>query len=1005
MLASCIEPEVDVYGSISGIVKNGQTGEFVSGVKVTLSPGGTSQITASDGAFSFENLDSGEYTMSFTKDGFEDESSKVSVKAGVVQNVQIAMIPIQPKISVSTSVLNFAEDGTSLSLDITNSGKGTLNWEITENIDWIECSPMSGSVSSASSSVVVTADRSRLDQGNYSGSFVITSNGGSETIVVSISVNGIALSVEPAELDFGTVTGSLELTLTNTGSGSLSYTVESSNTWLIPGKSSGTVSKTDYINVVVSREGMSAGKYNGSLTFGTSKGSIVVPVKMEIVKNEKPTVAVESSSDVTYNSARLHGTVMSVGSDRITRFGFCWSEKDNPTTADYYCNLGDCSNARSFDTIISGLEAETKYYFRAYAENSVGLSYSDKVLTFTTYGIPTVPGVSTQTVDNVTSSSARAKGNITSLGNVSKILSYGHVWSTSPTPVLETSASTNLGELTTTSSFTSKLENLSAYTTYYVRAYAINEKGVAYGDDVAFVTGKGNPVVETGSVTEIIHNAATCEGRIVTTGGHDIPEYGICWGKSAMPTYSGSHIAADYETGGVYHIRLEGLEEQMTYYSRAYVKTSEGTLFYGSDVKFATTKEIKLPMLEDVTVSEISFNSAELHSRITSDGGSTIDECGFCWGNYPKPDVSDNVLKCSPSSKELSKVLGSLEPGKKYYVRAFATNVMGTEYSHDCSFYTLEPSEPKVKTVEVVSTGHDTAVIKGSIEDLGDGLVTAYGFCYSATETNPTLDHTSCSYGKTDKKGTFEGEITGLKPKTKYYVRAYATNSLGTVYGNVLNLTTSAKPPLLPSGLLAYYTFDEQNCDDYLGEEDYCGVIQGTGNDIKFVEDTPTGEGYALKGSDEGKYYQLLVAPDYNQKTVTYSVWLKSKNTTLTYVYVQYHSTYYGRGIRFWNGYLCYSIYMSLDNWSYFEGFCFDSVLFDGNWHHFVFVWKPEDFSMYVDGRFMYSSSTTYNANDSRYYQGKVSYLGKFSGLMDNFRIYNRALTKEEIIQIRDAKE
>ncbi|MCR5071050.1 MAG: carboxypeptidase regulatory-like domain-containing protein [Bacteroidales bacterium] len=788
LAAACVEPDVEIYGSISGLVKNGQTGEFVSGVKVALSPGGASQITTADGAFSFENLDSGEYTISFTRDGFEDESAKVSVKAGVVQNVQISMIPIQPKLTVSTNVLNFAEDGTSLSLDITNSGKGTLNWEITENVDWIECAPMSGSVTGASSPVVVTADRSMLDQGNYSGSFVIASNGGSETIVVSITVNGLTLEVEPAELDFGTVTGSLQLTLTNTAAGSLSYKVDSSNSWLIPSKTSGTVSKTDYITVVVTREGLSAGKYDGTLVFSTNKGALAVPVKMEVVKNEKPTVAVETSGEVTYNSARLYGTVVSVGSEKITRFGFCWSEKETPTLDDNYCNLGDCSTTRSFDSTVSGLESETKYYFRAYAENNVGLSYSDKVLSFTTGSLPSVPGVTTEAIDNITSSSARAKGNITSMGNLDKITRYGHVWSTSPSPTLETGSSTNLGELTTTSSFTSKLEGLSSYTTYYVRAYASNAKGTAYGKDVAFVTGKGDPEIETSAVTEIVHNAATCGGRIVTTGGHEITEYGICWGKSALPTFNGPHVAADEENAGAFQVRLEGLDTQTVYYVRAYIRTTENYVFYGSDVKFSTTKEIKLPTLDDVTVSQIKTDGAAFYSKVANDGGSTIEECGFCWGIYPEPDIADNVLKCDPKSKEMSKVLSSLEPGSKYYVRAFAKNSLGIAYSNDCSFTTLALTVPEMDATTVKNVGRTKAKASSAVLSDGNAEVTHLGFCYSE-QSWPTVED-NVVYGTLDGAG-FKAEIVNLKEKTTYYIRSFAINSVGAGYGEVVSFTTT----------------------------------------------------------------------------------------------------------------------------------------------------------------------------------------------------------------------
>ena len=68
------------------------------------------------------------------------------------------------------------------------------------------------------SSVVVSVDRTELSRGNYSQTIAITSNGGSAVVKVTMSVAGIAVSLSPEELDFGSITSSMQLTLTNTRS-------------------------------------------------------------------------------------------------------------------------------------------------------------------------------------------------------------------------------------------------------------------------------------------------------------------------------------------------------------------------------------------------------------------------------------------------------------------------------------------------------------------------------------------------------------------------------------------------------------------------------------------------------------------------------------------------------------------------------------------------------------------------------------------------------------------
>ena len=352
---ACSKPEVSTLGSISGIVVDASSKDAISGVKVTLSPGGSSQLTGKDGTFSFEELESQEYTLSFTKDNYESETQKVMVRSNISSNVQISLSPIQPILAVNTNVLNFGNETSTLAIDITNAGKGVLKWNISENIDWISCSPDKGEIEKEKSTLVVTADRSKLEQGNFSESFIVASNGGSATIVVSISVNNIKLSVEPSELDFETLSNSKQLLLINTATGSLRYTVSSSRSWLTLSKESGSITTSDYISAVVSREGLSAGHYDANIVFSTDGGEITVPVKMDVAVIEAPTVTVESVSEIKFNSALLHGTVVSVGSDKITRYGFCWGEKSTPTIEDNFSNLGDCSTAEAFESIANNL--------------------------------------------------------------------------------------------------------------------------------------------------------------------------------------------------------------------------------------------------------------------------------------------------------------------------------------------------------------------------------------------------------------------------------------------------------------------------------------------------------------------------------------------------------------------------------------------------------------------------------------------------------------------------
>jgi hypothetical protein len=98
---------------------------------------------------------------------------------------------------------------------------------------------------------------------------------------------------------------------------------------------------------------------------------------------------------------------------------------------------------------------------------------------------------------------------------------------------------------------------------------------------------------------------------------------------------------------------------------------------------------------------------------------------------------------------------------------------------------------PNVTTTAITTITATSAISGGNVTSQGGSIVTARGVCYS-TSPNPTLSNsfTTNSAGT----GTFTSNLTGLLSNTTYYVRAYATNSYGTKYGNQINFTTLTAP-------------------------------------------------------------------------------------------------------------------------------------------------------------------------------------------------------------------
>lgn len=139
-----------------------------------------------------------------------------------------------------------------------------------------------------------------------------------------------------------------------------------------------------------------------------------------------------------------------------------------------------------------------------------------------------MPTVTTTVLSSITNTTATGGGEVTADGGA-VVTARGVCWSTSPNPVVtgnHTTDGTGLG------SFASALTGLTANTTYYVRAYATNSVGTAYGNEISFTTSAttgGLPTIITAIVSAISSFTATCGGHVIADGGTAVTARGICW--------------------------------------------------------------------------------------------------------------------------------------------------------------------------------------------------------------------------------------------------------------------------------------------------------------------------------------------------------------------------------------------------------------------------------------------------------------------------------------------
>ena len=491
-----------------------------------------------------------------------------------------------------------------------------------------------------------------------------------------------------------------------------------------------------------------------------------------------PTLTTTSVTEITVNSATTGGLISKDGGATVTVRGVCWGTTAAPSLSGSHTT--DNKGTGSFTSSLTDLTPNTLYHIRAYATNSVGTAYGNEI-TFTTSQIVTAT-LTTTDISLISQTTAVSGGNITADGN-GAISARGICWATTTAPSVANSLTTDGSG---TGIFTSNLTPLLPATKYYVRAYATNSAGTAYGNEVSFTTSSiAVPTLTTTAASAITLTTATSGGNITADGGGAVTARGVCYATTTGPTIASPKTTNGTGTGS-FVSNLTGLLPGTTYYVRAYATNSAGTA-YGNELSFATSPVV-VPTLTTTAATLITLTTATAGGNITADGGGAVTARGTCWSTTLNPTITNSKTTDGTGTGVFTSSLTGLSPNTLYHIRAYATNSGGTAYGNDLTFTTTAVVVPTVTTAAATAITLTTATSGGNVTADGGGAVTARGTCW-ATILNPTITNSKTTDGT--GTGIFTSSLTGLLPGTLYHIRAYATNSAGTAYGNDLTFTTS----------------------------------------------------------------------------------------------------------------------------------------------------------------------------------------------------------------------
>lgn len=389
--------------------------------------------------------------------------------------------------------------------------------------------------------------------------------------------------------------------------------------------------------------------------------------------------------NVTESSATINADLKSNGNENVLFRGICISMKTNPTINDIkYEEQGNVLGL--YTAKFDNLQYNSKYYVRPYLKTDSKTIYGNE-LTFTTKTI-SLPTLTTKDVSEITQNNAIFNGKIENDGS-SKILSKGFYYSkTNSNPEVKDQKVESTGNF----EFSSTVSSLEPNVTYYVRAFASNLAGTAYGQVVSFKTRSFVlPTVSTSAATSILETSAIVGGTVLNEGSNPVTQRGVCYDEF-FPEPS-LELFSKYTKDGVglgtFTTSLTNLKPFKNYYVRAYAISASGVA-YGETIWVKTIGGDK----PTVTVSG-GVNGLRAYATVTitkqgSDNITAINvKCFDMDGNNVGKVVSGGGWSTTNVFAPVNFEISGLSRKTKYYIIGYATNGVGTGASERVYVTTL----------------------------------------------------------------------------------------------------------------------------------------------------------------------------------------------------------------------------------------------------------------------------------------------------------------------------
>ena len=382
-----------------------------------------------------------------------------------------------------------------------------------------------------------------------------------------------------------------------------------------------------------------------------------------------PSVSSGSVTAITSSSARLNGSLSSLGTAATVSVSFQWGT--SPGSYDSETAPQPRTATGAFQTDLTGLQPDTTYYCRAKAAGDSTAYGAQR--TFTTPLAP--PTVETALAAIMDGTSAHLNGRLYSTGSASSV-TVSFQWGTSPGTYGRT---TTAETMQVPGNFSSTLTRLTPGTTYYYRAAADGAGSPVYGLEQVFTMPVTPPAVTSGNATNVEMTTATINGELISTGTAGTATVSFEWGE-APGVYDHRTDPVSRTAAGAFQSSLSGLAPGTTYYYRARAD-GQGEPSHGLEMSFTTATTY--PRVATGSATSITTSSATINGELVSRGLSDSVQVSFEWGTAPGAYDHETPSELMTATGPYRYYLTGLDSGATLYYRTKAVGygdpVYGTE--------------------------------------------------------------------------------------------------------------------------------------------------------------------------------------------------------------------------------------------------------------------------------------------------------------------------------------